>query len=211
MLLLSLERLHFVAVFALTQIHQRYLASISRGAFAVSTQHIQQADINIIRPFISSGCVSHFQKEAGISNLGGTQLVPIHLLSSGSHYSAEAGYTNTACLASACSTDSLNNMKRNQMGGKIPLEELIWSQTQVPDGKSFPRLVSIDPISLLCCHGDGCRESTGHFCRLSTKRTVLSVVGDVSSLAPSLLRNRRPCDETVGETSSFHWTPRALF
>lgn len=138
--------------------------------------------------------------------------MPIHLLSSGSHYSsAEAGYTNTTCLASVCSTYSLNNMKRNQMGGKIPLEELIWSQAQAPDGKSFPRLVSIDPISLLCCHGDGCRDEHRAFCLLSTKNCAHSVVGDVSSLAPSPLHNHRPCNETVGETSSFHWTPQALF
>lgn len=67
-------------------------------------------------------------------------------------------------------------MKRNQMGGKIPLEELIWSQAQVLDGKSFPRLVSIDPISLLCCHSDGCRDEHSAFCLLSTKRTVLTVL-----------------------------------
>lgn len=129
--------------------------------------------------------------------------MPIHLLSSRSHYRGWV-HKHNRLLASVCGADSLENVKRIQTGGKIPWQELIWSQAAVPDGKRFPHLVSSDPTVRLCCHGDVCREEHSSFLLLSTNGNVVTALfGGGSSLAPSPLHDRRSCIETVGEMSSF--------
>lgn len=137
--------------------------------------------------------------------------MPIHLLSSRSHYRGWVHKHNTL-LASVCSADSLENVKKIQTGGKIPSQELIWSQAAVPDGKRLPHLVSSDPTIRLCCHGDVCREEHSSFLLLSTNGNVVTVLlgaSPASLQVPFMIAGHALKLEV--KCPRFFSTPRALF